>query len=66
MAKLEDPINQMLLQLEVAALRSLAGTRHVLHLHDVYATKNNTYIITELCEGDLNSLLKQRKTFPYF
>lgn len=55
----------MLLQLEVTALRSLANTPHVLHLYDVYATKNNTYLITELCEGDLSSMLKQKKTFSY-
>ena len=66
MSKLEDPINQMLLQLEVAALKSLAGCKHILNLYDVYATKNNTYLITELCDGDLSSLLKQRKTLPYF
>lgn len=66
MSKLEDPINQMLLQLEVAALKALTASPHVLHLHDVYATRNNTYLITELCEGDLGSMLKQRKVLPYF
>jgi serine/threonine protein kinase len=66
MAKLEDPINQMLLQLEVTALKALSNSKHVLHLYDVYATRNNTYLITELCEGDLNGLIKQRKTIPYF
>ena len=65
MAKLEDPINQMLLQMEVSALRAVSYSHNCLHLMDVYATKNNTYIITELCDGDLNALLKQRKTFPY-
>jgi len=49
MNKLEDPINQMLLQLEVVALKTLNQAQHVLRLHDVYATKNNTYLITELC-----------------
>lgn len=66
MNKLEDPINQMLLQLEVSALRALTHSQHTLHLYDVYATKNNTYIITELCDGDLGTLLKQRKQFNYF
>ena len=46
MDKLEDPINQMLLQLEVNALRALTHSQHVLRLHDVYATKNNTYIVS--------------------
>lgn len=38
----------MLLQYEVSALKSLSFSSNVLHLYDVYATKNNTYIITEL------------------
>lgn len=46
MIKLEDPINQMLLQYEVAALKNLTFSSNVLHFYDVYATKNNTYIIT--------------------
>lgn len=58
MGKLEDPINQMLLQLEVTALKNLSHSKHVLHLFDVYATRNNTYIITELCEGDMSQMLK--------
>lgn len=65
MAKLEDPINQMLLQHEITALKKLSFSSGVLHLYDVYATKNNTYIVTELCDGDLGSLLKKRKNIPY-
>ena len=38
----------------------------MLHLYDVYATKNNTYLITELMEGDLHSLLKTKKQFQYY
>lgn len=56
----------MLLQYEVSALKSLSYSSNVLHLYDVYATKNNTYIITELCEGDLGSLLKKKKHIPYY
>lgn len=65
MSKLEDPINQMLLQHEIVALKKLGFSKNVLHLYDVYATKNNTYIVTELCEGDLSNQLKQRKNIPY-
>ena len=65
MAKLEDPINQMLLQHEITALKILSFSSGVLHLYDVYATKNNTYIVTELCDGDLGTLLKKRKSFSY-
>jgi serine/threonine protein kinase len=66
MAKLDDPINHMLLQYEVAALKSLTTSNHVLKLYDVYATKNNTYLITELMEGDLHNLLKAKKQFGYY
>lgn len=46
MSRLNDPINQMLLQMEVTTLKALTGLKHVLQLYDVYATKNNTYVIT--------------------
>lgn len=55
----------MLLQHEITALKKLSFSSSVLHLYDVYATKNNTYIVTELCEGDLGNLLKKRKNIPY-
>jgi serine/threonine protein kinase len=29
-------------------------------LHEVYTTKNNTYIITELCSTDLNKKIKNK------
>lgn len=32
---------------------------HILTLHEVYTTKNNTYIITELCESDLSRKIKK-------
>ena len=32
---------------------------HILALHEVYTTKNNTYIITELCESDLSKRIKK-------
>lgn len=31
-------------------------------LHEVYTTKNNTYIITELCDSDLNKNIKKKLT----
>lgn len=37
----------------------------MLHLYGVYATRNNTYIVTELCDGDFSKVLKDRKTIPY-
>lgn len=35
---------------------------NVLTLHEVYTTKNNTYIITELCSSDLNKKIKNKLT----
>ena len=32
---------------------------NILSLHEVYTTKNNTYIITELCDTDLSSKIKK-------
>jgi serine/threonine protein kinase len=32
---------------------------HILTLHDVFTTKNNTYIITELCDSDLSKVVKK-------
>lgn len=46
-------------------MKQLSFSKYVLHLFDVYATKNNTYIITELCDGDLHNLLKKRRIIPY-
>lgn len=31
----------------------------MLRLFDIFSTKNNTYIITELCSSDLSKLIKQ-------
>ena len=31
-------------------------------MHEIYTTKNNTYIITELCDTDLNRLIKNKLT----
>lgn len=37
----------------------MKNTPFILALHEVYTTKNNTYIITELCESDLSSKIKK-------
>jgi len=37
----------------------------VIEVYDIYNTKNNTYIITELCDGgDLAKLISSRKAMP--
>jgi 5'-AMP-activated protein kinase catalytic alpha subunit len=40
-------------------LKELKVLPHILTLHDVFTTKNNTYIITELCDSDLSKLIKK-------
>jgi len=37
---------------------------NIVHLHDVLQTSNNMYIITELCDCDLQNLLKERRRLP--
>ncbi len=59
---LEDQVYKTLLQYELEALRALAGADHILQFYDKFSTKNNTYIITELCDSDLARYLKERKT----
>jgi serine/threonine-protein kinase ULK2 len=55
---LKNDINRVLLESEVQVLKELRGLPHILTLHEVYTTKNNTYIVTELCQGDLSARLK--------
>lgn len=59
---LKCEINRTLLASEIDILKSMKNVPHILTLHEVYTTKNNTYIITELCESDLSRKIK--KTLP--
>lgn len=43
-------------------MKELKQVPNVLTLHEVYTTKNNTYIITELCSSDLNKKIKSKMT----
>lgn len=46
-------------------LKNLKNTENIIEVYDIYTTKNNTYIITELCDqGDLAKLINNKKTFP--
>lgn len=42
-------------------LKSLKNLDHILDLYDIYSTKNNTYIITELCDGDLSKHISSKR-----
>lgn len=55
---LKNDINKVLLESEIQVLKELRGLPHILSLHEVFTTKNNTYIVTELCQGDLAARLK--------
>ena len=46
-------------------LKSLKNSHNILEVYDIYNTKNNTYIITELCDGgDLSKFISSRKSLP--
>ena len=59
---LKNDINRILLNSEIEVLKQLKSLPHILALHEVFTTKNNTYIITELCESDLNKVIKKKLT----
>lgn len=57
--KLTDKVLQDMLMSEIASLRLLRGCRHIIQLEEVFSTRNNIYIITELCEdGDLTRVIE--------
>lgn len=61
MKSIRDSIAKEMLNCEIEALKSLKHP-NILNCFDVFSTANNCYIITELCsEGDLASLIKQKK-----
>lgn len=59
---LKSDINRTLLDSEIEILKELKDIPNILSLHDVFTTKNNTYIITELCESDLSKIIKRQLT----
>jgi serine/threonine protein kinase len=61
MKALKNDVHRTLLMNEIECLRDLADSQHCIRMLDVYTTKNNTYIITELCrEGDLAKTIETR------
>lgn len=46
-------------------LKTFKRSKNIIEVYDIYTTKNNTYIITEFCEGgDLSKLISSRKGMP--
>ena len=62
---LKGEVHKNLLAAEIDVLKGLRHAANVIELYDVYNTKNNTYIVTELCDGgDLAKLIQKNKTIP--
>ena len=65
MKKINNEVHRNLLASEMEVLRLLKHSPHILELQQIYSTKNNTYIITELCEGgDLSKHISSRRSLP--
>ena len=62
MKKINNEVHRNLLASEMEVLRLLKHNSHILDMHSIYTTKNNTYIITELCESDLSRKIKKKLT----
>lgn len=65
MKKINNEIHRNLLASEIQVLKNLKNSENILEVYDIYNTKNNTYIITELCDGgDLSKYISSRKSLP--
>lgn len=65
MRMIRGEVHKNLLASEIEVLKSLKGSQNIIEMFDIFNTKNNTYIITELCEGgDLSKLISNRKHIP--
>ena len=65
MKKVNNEVHRNLLASEMEVLRLLKHNDNILDLHQIYTTKSNTYIVTELCEGgDLAKHIASRRSLP--
>lgn len=56
---IKGEVHKNLLANEIEILKLLKNLPHILEFYEVFNTKNNTCIVTELCEGgDLSKILK--------
>ena len=54
-----------LLKREIEVLKILKNSENIIDVYDIYNTKNNTYIITELCDGgDLANFISKKQIIP--
>ena len=61
---IKGEVHKNLLASEIEVLKTLKNSENIIEVYDIYNTKNNTYIITELCDGgDLSKMISSRRTF---
>lgn len=62
MRMLKGEVHHNLLASEIEVLKSFKNARNTIQVYDIYTTKNNTYIITEYCQGgDLSRMISARR-----
>ena len=65
MRMIKGEVHKNLLASEIDVLKILKNSDNIIEVYDIYNTKNNTYIITELCDGgDLAKMISGRRTIP--
>lgn len=62
---LKGDVHKALLNSEIDVLKTFKKAPHIIEVFDILTTKNNTYIITELCDGgDLSKFIAQKRGLP--
>ena len=62
---LKGEVHKALLSSEIDVLKTFKRASNIIEVYDILTTKNNTYIITELCEGgDLSKVISGRRGLP--
>ena len=65
MRMLKGEVHKSLLASEIEVLKTFKQSKNIIEVYDIYTTKNNTYIITEFCDGgDLSKLISSRRGLP--
>lgn len=65
MKLIKGEVHKNLLASEIEVLKTLKNCDNIIEVYDIYNTKNNTYIITELCDGgDLSKLIANKRALP--
>lgn len=65
MRMIKGEVHKNLLASEIDVLKSLKNCDNIIEVYDIYNTRNNTYIITELCEGgDLAKTISSKRSIP--